>query len=54
MDGIKRAVCEFYRVEEAELLVSRRRSFNEARNVAIYLTRRLPRDRLKEIQKRYR
>ena len=49
VDAIKGAVCEFYRVEAAELLVSRRGSFNEARNVAIYLTRRLRRDRLKEI-----
>jgi REP element-mobilizing transposase RayT len=49
VNKIKRAVCEFYRIEEAELLVSRRGSFNEARNVAIYLTRRLRRDRLKEI-----
>jgi len=49
VDGIKRAVCEVYRVEEAELLVTRRGSFNEARNVAIHLTRRLRRYRLKEI-----
>jgi len=46
---IKKAVCELYGVEEAELLASRRGSFNEARNVAIYLTRRLRRDRLKEV-----
>jgi putative transposase len=38
-----------FRVEEGELLVSRRGSFNEARNVAIYLTRRLRRERLSEI-----
>jgi putative transposase len=49
VDEIKRAVCEFYGVAEAELLVSRRGSFNEARNVAICLARRLRRDRLKEI-----
>ena len=49
VDQIKRAVCEYYRVEEAELFVSRRGSFNEPRNVAIYLARRLRRDRLKEI-----
>lgn len=54
VDGIKRAVCESYRVEEAELFVSRRGSFNEARNVAIYLTRRLRRDRLKEIGEAFR
>jgi putative transposase len=49
VDEIKRAVCEFYGVAEAELFVSRRGSFNEARNVAVYLARRLRRDRLKEI-----
>jgi putative transposase len=46
---IKRAVCEFYGIAEAEFLVSRRRSFNKPRNVAIYLARRLRRDKLKEI-----
>jgi len=49
VDEIKKAVCEFYGVAEAELLGSRRGSFNEARNVAIYLARRLRRERLKEI-----
>ena len=49
MAWIKKAVCEFYGVDEAGLLASKRGSFNEARNVAVYLTRRLRRDRLKEI-----
>jgi putative transposase len=49
VEEIKRAVCEFYGVGEAELFVSRRGSFNEPRNVALYLARQLRRDRLKEI-----
>jgi len=49
VDGIKKAVCEVYGVAEAELLLSRRGSFNEGRNVATYLARRLRRDRLTEI-----
>lgn len=34
VDEIKRAVCEFYGVAEAELLLSRRGFFNEGRNLA--------------------
>ena len=52
-DRIKRAVCEFYRINEAELLRSRRGDFNEPRNVAIYLTRRLRGDSLKEIGEQF-
>ena len=50
---IKRAVCQSYRINEAELLVSRRGVFNEPRNVAIYLTRRLRGDRLRQIAEQY-
>ena len=38
---IKKVVCEFYGINEDELLRSRRGVFNEPRNMAIYLTRRL-------------
>jgi chromosomal replication initiation ATPase DnaA len=41
VEEIERAVFEFYGVAEAELLVSRLGSFNEPRNVALYLARRL-------------
>jgi putative transposase len=41
VDEIRKAICEFYGVAEAELLGSRRGSFNERRNVALYLPRRL-------------
>jgi hypothetical protein len=46
---IKKAVCERYRINTDELLVSKRGVFNEPRNVAIYLTRRLRGDSLKQI-----
>jgi hypothetical protein len=52
-DTIKRAVAEFYGIDEGELLRSRRGDFNEPRNVAIYLTRRLSRDSLKQIGQRF-
>lgn len=46
---IKRVVCDFYGIVEEELLRSKRGLLNEPRNVAIYLTRRLRGDSLKEI-----
>ena len=45
---IRAEVCEFYRVEEGCSLASRRAIFNEPRNMAIYLTRRLRGVTLKE------
>ncbi len=50
---IRRAVCQSYRINEAELLESRRGVFNEPRNVAIYLTRRLRGDSLRQIAEQY-
>ncbi|NOY69114.1 MAG: transposase [Deltaproteobacteria bacterium] len=44
--SIKKAVCLAYRVDESELMISRRGRFNEARGVAIYLTRILRKDSL--------
>ena len=46
---IKKTVCEHYGINEDELLVSKRGVFHEPRNVAIYLTRRLRGDSLKQI-----
>ena len=43
------AVCEFYNVSRDELYRSRRGDFNEPRNVAIFLTRKLRCDGLREI-----
>lgn len=48
-ERIKRAVCDFYGIGEERLLVSRRGVFNEPRNMAIFLTRRLRSDSLKQI-----
>jgi chromosomal replication initiation ATPase DnaA len=46
-------VCEFYDVTPLDLLKKRRGRTNEARNVAIYLTRKLRRDTLKEIGRHF-
>ncbi len=50
---IRKTVCEFYKISERELFLSRRGMFNEPRNVAIYLTRRLRGDSLKKIAKEF-
>ena len=48
-ERIKRVVCKTYHVREEDLLKSKRGVFNEPRNVAIYLTRRLRGDGLDQI-----
>ena len=48
---IIKEVCRFYNVSKDSLFSSRRGFFNEPRNVAIYLTRRLRGDTLKEVGK---
>jgi chromosomal replication initiation ATPase DnaA len=53
-DRIKKVVCGYYRIDENDLLQSRRGFFHEPRNVAIYLTRRLRGDSLKQIGEQYR
>jgi len=47
------AVCEFYNVSRDELYRSRSGQFNEPRNVAIFLTRKLRPDSLKEIGRQF-
>jgi chromosomal replication initiation ATPase DnaA len=49
MGAIIGIVSEYYQVKREDLLHSRRGYFNEARNIAMYLSRRLRGDRLKEI-----
>jgi putative transposase len=49
IDKIKYAVCKAYNIEESELYLSRRGYFNEPRNVAVYLIRRLRNDTLKMV-----
>ncbi len=46
---ILEAVCKSYDMAASDILKMRRGKMNEARNVAIYLTRRQRRDTLKEI-----
>jgi len=46
---IKYAVCMFYNIKETALYVTRRGHFNEPRNVAVYLIRRLRNDTLKHV-----
>lgn len=54
VDRIKKLICQTYQIKEEELLISRRGVFNEPRNVAIYLTRQLTGDSLKQIGEHYR
>jgi len=49
VEEIKEAVCSVYGVKKDALLFSRRGVFNEPRNVAMYLTRRLRGERLEDI-----
>ena len=46
---ILEVVCKLYDMEASDIQKMRRGKMNEGRNVAIYLTRRLRRDTLKEI-----
>jgi REP element-mobilizing transposase RayT len=52
-DIIIAVVCEYYQVSEDDLYRSQRGTFNEPRNVAIFLMRKLRRDRLKTIGRRF-
>ena len=47
-------VCSIYRIEKEALYVSRRRYFNEPRNVAIYLARKLSGKPLLEIAQKFK
>ncbi len=48
-DKIKLIVCKAYNINDDELYASRRGYFNEPRNIAVYLTRHLRNDTLKEV-----
>ena len=52
-EDIKKAVCEHYGVIDEQLFTSRRGKLNEPRNVAIYLTRLLRTDSLRQIADHY-
>lgn len=49
VDRIVSLIAQFYNIDENEIYASRRGFFNEPRNVAIYLTRKLRRDNLTQI-----
>jgi len=53
IDSIKMAVCDAYKTDRSDLLSSRRGMTNEARNVAIYLCRRLSGETLAGIGKEF-
>jgi len=53
IETIKAAVCKSYKIKEEELLYSRRGALNEARNMAIYLTRHMRGSNLTEIGKEF-
>lgn len=46
-------MCKFYDISRDELYRSRRGQFNESRSVAIFLIRKLRRDRLSEIGRQF-
>ncbi len=52
-DKIKHEVCKAYIIKEAELYLTRRDFFNEPRNVAVYLIRRLRNDTLKQVRDQF-
>jgi len=49
IEEIKNVVCSYYKVDESELLKSRRGRFSEPRSIAIYLARALRKDSLMDI-----
>jgi putative transposase len=53
VERIQEIVCGAYNVSKDDLLLSRRGFFNEPRNVAIYLSRRINGERLKEIGREF-
>jgi putative transposase len=53
IDSIKMAVCAAYKIDGSDLLMSRRGTTNEARNVAIYLCRRLSGETLARVAREF-
>ena len=53
IEEIKTAICKFYSIDEKELLISKRGTVNEPRNIAICLARRLRGDSLDAIAKAF-
>ncbi|MBW1773625.1 MAG: transposase [Deltaproteobacteria bacterium] len=53
VDEIRRTVCKFYDIDEKEILEPKRGKTNEPRKLAIYLSRRLSRERIAVIAKAF-
>lgn len=53
VDSIKSVICQFYKISDSELLSAKRGVFNEPRNLAVFLTRRLTGFGLKQIADQY-
>ncbi len=53
VDKIIKEVCKYYKVTSDDILVSKRGYFNEPRNIAIYLSRRIRNDTLKGVGKAF-
>ena len=52
-DLIIEAVCDYYQINRKDLYKTERGEFNKARNVAVFLMRRLQNDSLKEISSHF-
>ena len=53
-EAILKVVCEYYGVDENELYKTKRGTTNEPRNISVYLMRRLRKDSLNEIGRKFR
>ena len=49
VDWIKEVVCKYYDIDAASLCISKRRVYNEPRNVAIYLSRHFTNSTLEQL-----
>ena len=53
VDKIKMSVCKAFHIEEEQLYFTKRGYFNEPRNIAVYLMRRLRNDPLKRVGEQF-
>lgn len=53
-ETIMKAVCDYYSVKASDLSKTKRGEFNEPRNAAIYLMRKIRRDGLKDIGEQFK
>ncbi len=53
INRIKGVVCKFYKISDEELYIKKRRYYNEPRDVAIFLSRKLRNDTLEKLSKEF-